>query len=269
MRRRAYIASLPALGIAGCLQGGKSEEDRVEQTLESWYEALITTDLSRLEELLHPNSPDGFPPEEAVESMESADYIDIQSIEIDIEDEEATVTTDLSVGDDGSLLDVFLEDKKYRMRKGSDGWKMWDHLFPPRPARPEEIDTTDLTFDVEPAETVEYPDFSSRDDEVLSWDVRLAGTFTNVGQRDIPYIRYIAQIQTTEAERSDFNLESETGDEKISGLPIIFETDPVPRSESMNFAVSGEMIFEPIDHDLEVVDRFVLNEGLLPEAYLS
>ena len=210
MNRRAYIATLSAVGVAGCGQAQNllmGPEGAVETVITDWIVAIEEGDNETVGELIHPESPDGISLLGIILSFGEPD-ITIEELNIRVDGSEARADStihipSLETGNNNSDFERFYFNvsdgtisEELVLRETSSGWRIWQHFFPRRPQE-DEIAVTDFELSTEVNESVEVPDGTispgdvetgelpeiPTEEEVLIYDIEGNVQIENVGER--------------------------------------------------------------------------------------
>lgn len=128
--RRAILASVGAVSLAGCFSNEGDDTSSPESVVEEWWEAIEDSDVDRFRELYHPDSPEheefNWDSEDWVESFppRPLEEITVETRELLEETDDAAVVRDvLADSDDIHQHSAYT----HHLRPDDDEWRLWTH----------------------------------------------------------------------------------------------------------------------------------------------
>ena len=220
MRRRAYVAALSAVGVAGCgqLQNLMRPEAAVQTVINDWLIAIENGDEDSVVGLLHPESPDGVSLILGLLGLIGTD-IYIEELDIQVNGTEARAESTIRIPDLEETDPVYFDISDGRiteelvLRKTDSGWQIWQHFFPQPPKR-SEIKLVNRQLSVEVAESAEMitgqPDFDEAElgeppeipteEQPTLYSVEGGFKIENISERRLLKLRFLPVLRTKSSE---------------------------------------------------------------------
>lgn len=127
MQRRTFlatgIATVMMASVAGCL--GDDSQDDPEGTVEAYFAALDDGDIDQINDLIHPDSPEGDIAEEELEELAEVDISVVEVSTVEEDDDEAIVEATFEIEMEG-FDEPFEETDTFVLRTYEGDWYLYD-----------------------------------------------------------------------------------------------------------------------------------------------
>lgn len=126
VNRRACLAVIGGgltTSLAGCSSLPLIGSDGPDDVVEAFIGAIQDGDREAANDLIHPDSPQGEFSEEEWEEAQGFDTIEVEILEVEENDDEATVTSEMTVGWDGETM---TDETEWVLRTHDGEWKIWE-----------------------------------------------------------------------------------------------------------------------------------------------